>query len=66
MRRWLYRRLGVQSPWGLVVKAMPLRLRYWVLLDQGCKHIGGSAHPHEVVPEVTFMDVLARAGAGVE
>ncbi len=55
---WLYRRFGVQSPWGFVVKIMPKRLKYWVLIDQGVKHI----HTNEIVPNVRFTQVLQRSG----
>lgn len=63
MQRWVLRRLGVQNLWGLVVKRMPQSLRYWVLVDQGSKHIAGN----EVVPDVPFMVILERSskvGAG--
>lgn len=40
---------------------LPRRLRYGVLIVEGVRQI----RPNEVVPEVPFMDVLARAGEGV-
>lgn len=57
-KRWIYHKLGVQSLWGLLVKIMPQRLKYWVLIDQGVKHI----HTNEIVPEVEFTKVLKRSG----
>jgi len=55
---WIYHKLGVQSLWGLLVKIMPRRLKYWVLIDQGVKFI----HTNEVVPDVPFTQVLQRSG----
>lgn len=37
---------------------LPRRLAYWSLIDSGVRHM----RHDEVVPEVTFMDVLQRAG----
>lgn len=67
MQHWAYHHLGIQHPWDFVAKHMPQSLRYWVLIREGSKHIGGSAHPHEVIPEVPFTVVLERCskvGAG--
>ncbi len=55
---WFYHRTGMQSPWQLVVKIMPKRLKFWVLIDQGTKHI----RTNETVPEVPFTEVLQRSG----
>lgn len=41
-----------------IAHRLPQRFAYWVLIDQGVRHMGRN----EVVPEVTFMDVLKRAG----
>lgn len=41
-----------------VAHRLPQRLAYWVLIDQGVRHIAD----HEVVTDVPFMDVLGRAG----
>jgi hypothetical protein len=40
---------------------MPRSLAYWSFIDTGARHIG-----NDVVPEVTYMTVLERAGKGVE
>jgi hypothetical protein len=45
-----------------VAHRLPRRLAYWSLIDSGVRHM----EPSEVVPEVTFMTVLERAGRQVE
>lgn len=40
---------------------LPQRLRYAVLIDTGGRHM-----QNDVVPDVTFMTVLERAGQGIE
>jgi len=54
------------ADWGLrwVAHLMPRRLAYWVLIDVGVKAIE-QMPPTQVVPEVTFFDVLERTGEGV-
>lgn len=37
---------------------IPARVRYWVLVHEGVRHIRG----HEVVPTVSFTDILHRSG----
>ena len=60
----LRERLHRTADWALrwVAHLMPRRLAYWVLIDCGVKAIQGD----EIVPEVTFFDVLERTGEGVK
>jgi hypothetical protein len=44
-----------------VAYRLPDRVAYWVLIKTGCKHIGDPNHPDEIVPDVTFTEVLSRA-----
>lgn len=39
---------------------MPRRLAYWVLIDQGVRHMEDT----EIVPHVGFMDIVQRADKG--
>ena len=48
--------------WRGLAHRLPRRLAYWSFIDTGVRHMGSS----EVVPEVTYMDLLQRAGEGVE
>lgn len=57
-KRWVYRQLGIQNLWEILVKIMPKSLKYWVLIDQGVKFI----HSDEIVPNVPFTKVLQRSG----
>lgn len=41
---------------------LPRRLAYWSLIDSGVRHM----HSDEIVPDVTFMAVLQRAGNEVD
>lgn len=59
-RYWMGRR--VERMIRTFVRVLPKRLRYWVFVVEGSKHCGGSDHPQEVVPEVTFLTVLGRVG----
>ena len=54
---WFYRRTGLQSPWQIIVRVMPRRLKYWTMIDLGTRHI----ERNETVPEVPFTEVLQRA-----
>jgi hypothetical protein len=40
-------------------KMIPARLRYWILVFEGARHIDYN----EVVPEVPFMTILRRSGS---
>lgn len=58
----LRERLNRTGEWALcwVAHRLPRSLAYRSLIDTGVRHIG----PREVVPEVRFMDIVQRAGAG--
>lgn len=55
----LRERLARTGEWALraIAHRMPRRLAYWVLVDTGGRHMA-----NDVVPDVTFMTVLKRAG----
>lgn len=55
----LRERFARTGEWALLKIAhhIPRRLAYWVLIDTGGRHLA-----NDVVPDVTFMTVLERAG----
>lgn len=44
-----------------IARHLPRSLAYWSFIDTGALHMG-----NDIVPEVTYMTVLERAGKGVE
>lgn len=60
----LSEKLNRMGEWAMrgIAHHLPRRLAYWSLIDSGVRHIRGD----EVVPDVTFLDVLERAGKGNE
>ena len=60
----LAERLRRTGDWAAAAIAhrLPRRLAYWSFIDTGVRHIRSD----EVVPEVTYVDLLQRAGQGVE
>lgn len=58
----LAERLRRTADWAAFTLAarLPKRVRYWAFIQVGGKAI----EPHEIVPEVKFTDVLARAEGG--
>ena len=48
--------------WRGLAHRLPRRLAYWSFIDTGVRHIGSD----EIVPEVPYVDLLQRAGEGVE
>jgi hypothetical protein len=54
-----YRRDKLET-WAMfnVPKALPRRLRYWVLMFEGTRNM----RPHEEVPVVPYLTVLQRVG----
>lgn len=57
----LRERFARTGEWALrhLAHRMPRRLAYWVLIDTGGRYMA-----NDVVPDVTFMTVLERAGEG--
>ena len=57
----LRERLNRTGEWALreIARRVPRRLAYWVFIDQGVRHIRSD----EVVPEVTYMEILQRLPA---
>ena len=43
-----------------IAAALPKRIRYWVFIQMGC----GTMHPDEVVPDVTYVELLGRVEGG--
>lgn len=58
----LAERLRRSGDWAAMTAAakLPKRVRYWAFIQVGSKAIA----PDEVVPEVSFVDVLERAEGG--
>jgi hypothetical protein len=56
----LRERLNRTGVWAVmeIAHRLPRRLAYWSLIDTGVRYMNSD----EVVPEVTYMDVLQRAG----
>jgi hypothetical protein len=56
----LRERLNRTGEWVLrgVAHRLPRRLAYWSFIDTGVRYM----HGDEVVPEVTYTDLLQRAG----
>lgn len=59
----LAEKLNRTGEWAMraIAHRLPRRLAYWSLIDSGVRHMRSD----EVVPDVTFMDVLERAGKEV-
>lgn len=48
--------------WRRAAHRLPKKLKYFVLIDSGVHHM----ETNEIVPDVTFLTVLQRAGEGVK
>lgn len=48
---------GTEAVWAWVAYRLPRRLVYWALIRAGVEYI----HDDEVVPSVTFTEVLGRS-----
>lgn len=55
----LREKLNRTAEWSLrrAAHRIPRRLAYWSFIDTGVRHMG-----NDVVPEITYVEVLRRAG----